>query len=88
MKTYHTDTPRDGSRKRAQDVHSRAQPLCQSFIATVKFVKFSDLVLEESEDSGSRATGLQLGGKGMCEKVGLCLPLIGLQGSPEHGLEA
>jgi hypothetical protein len=44
----------------------------------VKFVKFSDLVLEESKDGGSRVAGLQLGGKRMCEKVSLGLLLIGL----------
>ena len=54
----------------------------------MKFVKFSDLVLEESKDGGSRVTGFQLGDKGMCEKVGLGLFLIGLQGSAENRLEA
>jgi hypothetical protein len=53
----------------------------------VTFVKFSDLVLEEGKYGGSRVAGLQLGGKRVCEKVGLGLLLIGLQGSPEYGLE-
>ena len=53
----------------------------------MKFVKFSDLVLKESKDGGIRVTGLQLGGKGMCEKVGLCLLLVGLQGGLENRLE-
>jgi hypothetical protein len=88
VETYKTDAPRDGVRKRTQDIHSRAQPLCQSFVATVNFVKFSDLVLEEGKDGGGRVAGLQLGGKRMCEKVGLGLLLIGLQGSLENGLEA
>ena len=88
VKTYQADAPRDGSRKCAQDVHSRAQPLRQPFIATVKFVKLSDLVFEENNDGGSRVAGLQLGGKRMCEKVGLGLLLIGLQCSVKNGLEA
>jgi hypothetical protein len=54
----------------------------------VNFVKFSDLALEESKDSGSGVAGLQLGGKRMCEKVGVGLLLIGLQSSLENGLEA
>ena len=54
----------------------------------MNFVKFSDLVLEESKDGGIRVTGLQLAGEWMCDKVGLCLLLIGLQGSVENGLEA
>ena len=52
------------------------------------FVKFSDLVLEESKDCGSRIAGLQLGGKGMFEKVFLGLLSVGFQGGLEDGLEA
>ena len=52
------------------------------------FIKFSDLVLEDSKNGGSRVAGLQLGGKGMGEKVTLGLLSVGFQGSLENGLEA
>ena len=54
----------------------------------MKFVKFSDLVLEDSKNGSIRVAGLQLGDKWICKKVGLGLFLIGLQGSLENGLEA
>ena len=52
------------------------------------FVKFSDLVLEDSNDGGSRVAGFQLGGKGMREKVLIGLLSVGFQGSLKNGLEA
>jgi hypothetical protein len=54
----------------------------------VGFIKFLNLGLEESKDGGNRVAGLQLGGKGMCEKVFLGLLSVGFQGGPENGLEA
>jgi hypothetical protein len=35
VETYQTDAPRDGGRKRVEDVYSWAQPLSQPLIATV-----------------------------------------------------
>jgi hypothetical protein len=88
VETYQTDAPRDSGRKCAQDIHSGAQPLRQPLVATVGFVKFSDLVLEESNDGGSRVAGFQLGGKRMGEKVILGLLSVEFQGSLKNGLEA
>jgi hypothetical protein len=44
--TYQTDAPRDGGRKRAEDVHSWAQPLRQSLIAVTRFSRILELDLE------------------------------------------
>jgi hypothetical protein len=74
--TYQADAPRDGSRKRIEDVYSWAQPLRQSLIATVGFVEFSNLLLKDGKDGGSRLARLQLAGKRMCEKVFLSLLLV------------
>jgi hypothetical protein len=51
-KTYQTNAARDGSRKRGEDVHSWAQPLRQSLIATMRFVEFSNLIFKDSKDGG------------------------------------
>jgi hypothetical protein len=88
VETYQTDAPRNSGRKCAQNVHSRTQPPRQPHVATVGFVKFSDLVLEESNDGGSGVAGFQLGSKGMCEKVFLGLLSVGFQDSLENDLEA
>jgi hypothetical protein len=87
VKTYETNAPRDGGRKRDKDINSWAQPLCQSLVATARFVKFSNLILNDSKDGGSRAAGLQLGGKRMFEKVFLGLLSVGLQCRLEDSLE-
>jgi hypothetical protein len=76
VETYETDTARDSSRKRAQDIHSWVQPLGQSLIATASLVEFTDLILKDSNDGGSRIAGLQLGGERMCGEVFLGLLLI------------
>ena len=78
VKTYETDATGNGGRKRVEDVHSWAQPLGQSLIATVRLVEFSNLILKDGEDGGNGAAILQLGGKRMCEKVVLGLLLVGL----------
>ena len=88
VETHQTDAPRDNARKCPQDVHSRAQPFRQPLVTTVGFVKFSDLVLEESNDGCSRVAGFQLGGKRMGEKVILGPLSVGFQGSLKNGLEA
>ena len=53
VETDQTDTTRDGGRERVEDVHSWAQPLCQSLIATARFVEFSNFILKYSKDSSS-----------------------------------
>ena len=53
VETYQTDAPRDGGRKRGEDVHSWGQPLSQSLIATARFVKFLNSILKDGDDSGS-----------------------------------
>ena len=52
--TYQIDASGDGGRKRAEDVHSWVQPFGQSLISTVRFVKFSNLVFKDSNNSTSR----------------------------------
>ena len=78
VETYQTDSTGNGGRKRAEDVHSWAQPLGKSLIATVRFVEFSNLILKDGDYGGIRVAGLQLGGKRMGEEVLLCLLLVGL----------
>ena len=85
---YQTDAPRNGGRKRAEDVNSWGQPLCQPLVATARFVKFLNLILQDGEDGGGRVANLQLGGKRMCEKVLLGLLLIGLKSGLEDSLES
>ena len=87
VETYQTDTTGNGGRKRAEDVHSWAQPLRQSLVAAVRFVEFSNLILKNCEYGGSRVAVLQLGGKRMGEEVFLGLLLVGLEGSLEDCLE-
>ena len=50
-------------------------------------IKLLDQILEDRQDGGGRVTGLQLGGKGMCEKLAFCLFLIRLQGGIEDRLK-
>ena len=54
----------------------------------MRFVKLSDLILKYGEYGGSRITVLQLGGKGMNEKVFPGLLLVGLQRNLKDSLEA
>ena len=79
VETYQTDAPRDGGRKRGEDIDSWAQPLCQSLIATMRFVKFSNLIFKDSNDSSSGVARLQLRDKRMCDEVFLRLLSVGLQ---------
>ena len=51
--TYQTDAPRDGGRKRVEDVDSWAQPLCQSHIALTALLEFSNLISKDSNDGCS-----------------------------------
>ena len=85
--TYQTDSPRDGGRKSVEDVDSWPQPLCQSLIATMRFVEFSNLLLKDSNDSSGGVARLQLGDKRMREKVFLRLLSVGLQRSLEDSSE-
>jgi hypothetical protein len=88
VETYQADAPGNSGRKRTEYIDSWAQPLCQSLVATVRFVKILDLILKDGKDCGSSVAGLQLRGKRMFEKVVLCLLSVGLQRSSEDGLEA
>ena len=74
--TYQTDSSRYGGRKRVEDVDSRAQPLGQSLIALTALLKFSNSILKESNNGGSRLARLQLGGERVCEEVFLRLLLV------------
>ena len=87
VKTYQTDSTGNSGRKRAEDVHSWAQPLGQSLVATVRLVEFSNLILKDGEDGNSRVAVVQPGCKRMSEKVFLGLLLVGLYGSLEYCLE-
>ena len=84
---YQTDATGNSGRKCVEDVHGWAQPFGQSLIATVRFVKFSNLILKDGEDSVNRVAILQLRGKGMCDKVFLRLLLVGLESSFKYCLE-
>ncbi len=88
VETYQADALSKGGRKRAQDVHSWVQPLCQSLVVAASLVEFSNLILKHGKDGASRVACLQLGGKWMCDKVFLGLLFIRFQGSIENGLEA
>ena len=77
VETYQTDAPGNGGRKCVKNVHGWAQPLGQPLIPTVRFVKFSNLILKYGEDGSSRVAILQLGGKRMSEEVVLGLLLVG-----------
>ena len=79
VETYQTDATRNSGRKCVEDVHGWAQPLGQSLVAAVRFVKFSHLVLEDGEYGVSRVAILQLRGEGMGERVLLGLFLVGLE---------
>ena len=88
VETYQTDATGNSGRKCVKDVHGWAQPLGQSLITTVRFVKFSNLILKDGEDGVSRVAILQLGGERMCDKVFLRLLLVGLDRSFKNSLEA
>ena len=88
FETYQTDATGNSGRKRAEDVDSWTQPLRQPLVATARFVKFSNLILKNDEDSGGRVANVQLGGKWMRKKVRLGLFLVGFQGGLEDSLEA
>ena len=88
VETYQTNAIGNCGRKCVEDVHGWAQPLGQSLIATVRFVKFSNLILKDGEYGFGRVAILQLGGKWMGEKVLLRLLLVGLECILEYSLEA
>jgi hypothetical protein len=88
VETYQTRASADSGRKRVEDVHGWAQPLGQSLIATVRFVKFSNLILKDGEDGVSRVAILQLGGERMFDKVFLRLLLVGFESGFKYSLEA
>ena len=88
VETYQTDATGNSGRECVKDVHGWAQPLGQSLITTVRFVKFSNLILKDGEDGVSRVAILQLGGERMCDKVFLRLLLVGLDRSFKNSLEA
>ena len=54
----------------------------------MRFVKLSNLILKDGDDSVGRVASLQLGGKRMGEKVLLGLLLVGLDRSLKDSLEA
>ena len=54
VETYQTDATGNSGRKCVEDVHGWAQPLGQSFVAAVRFVKLLNLVLKDGEDGISR----------------------------------
>ena len=87
VETYQTNATGNSGRKCVEDVHGWAQPLGQSLIATVRFVKFSNLILKDGEYGFGRVAIMQLGGKWMGEKVLLRLLLVGLECSLEYSLE-
>ena len=88
VEAYQTDTTGDSGRKCVEDVYGWAQPLGQSLIAAVTFVKLSNLILKDGEDSVSRVAILQLRGKRMGEKVFLRLILVGQERSVKDSLKA
>ena len=79
FETYQTGATGNSGRKCVEDVDGWAQPLGQSFIAAVRFIKFSHLILKDGEYGVSRVAILQLRGEGMGEKVLLGLFLVGLE---------
>ena len=87
VETYQTDAAGNSGRKCVEDVHGWAQPLGQSLIAAVRFVKLSNLILKDGEDGVVRVAILQLGGKRMGEKVVLGLLLVGLECSLKYSLK-
>ena len=88
METYQADAPGNSSRKRGEDVHGWVQPFCQFVVTTARFVQELNLVLKDSNDSGSGVAGLQLGQQWMSEKVFFGLLLVGLESRLEDHLEA
>ena len=87
METNQTDATGNSGRKCVKDVHGWAQPLGQSLIATVRFVKLLDLILKDDEYCISRVAIPQLGCEWMREKVLLGLFLVGLDRGLEDRLE-
>ena len=88
VETYQTRASGNSGGKRVEDVHGWTQPLGQSHISTVRFVKLTNLILKDDDYGGSRVASLQLGGKRMGEKILLGLLLVGLYDSLEDSLEA
>ena len=76
---YQTDATGNSGRKCVEDVHGRVQPLGQSLVAAVRFVKLSDLILKDGEYGVSRVAILQLRGERMGEKILFGLLLVGLE---------
>ena len=52
-KSYQTDAPGDGSRKRVDNIDSWAQPLRQSLIPVAIFLEFSNLIFKDRDYGGS-----------------------------------
>ena len=52
--SFETNALGQGSRKRAQDVHSWSQPFYHSLITIASVIEFLNLVLKDGDDSTSR----------------------------------
>ena len=53
VETYETDATGNSGGKCVENVHGWAQPLGQSLVAGVRFVKLSDLILKDGDDGVS-----------------------------------
>jgi len=59
LRTYHTNTPANGSGERAQNIHGRIEPFGQFLICTTRLIEARDVVLERGEDVIGRIAGFE-----------------------------
>ena len=81
---YQANTLAESVGERVQDVHSWAKPLCQPFIAPATLIELADDSLKCGQNLDRRLAGFELGDKGMCEKVMLCVVFVTFQGTIEN----
>ena len=67
-----------------EDVHSWLQPFC---IATLRLIKFLNLLLKNSENAARRIAGLEPASEWVLKEIGLCALLVFFQGIVENELE-
>jgi hypothetical protein len=58
---YQPNTPAKGGRKRIQDVYSRGDPFCESFVTILGLAERGDLLSKDGEDSLGGIAGLKAG---------------------------
>jgi hypothetical protein len=85
--THHANALTKGGRKSIENVHGWRKPLCQSFVAALRFIQLVGFPLKYGEDSIGRATAFDLLRERVSSKFFSGLHLVLLQSLIEDRLK-